>query len=380
MKRIEYIDRARAIGMFLVYYGHFVQKLIPGSGNPAFDQWKLIYSFHMPLFFFLAGIFWKPNPLFGEVFKEKLKTRIVPWVTFSLILIPLWLWLDPEKFRERALTASYLVGNPKLNIVTWFLVCLFVVELLAALLAKYFKLGIFRIALYSILFFLVGYYGFVRNGATVNDLIGLRPDIWYIDDAFIAILFYFAGYLLKDVLVKFDGRIGWFISLPLALVMGHALLQTYDLNQEDKFWGVLMISSKYGNPYYFLLTAFIGIFFILALSRSIGLNLSPLNFVGQNTILFLGLNGLGQHFIDRIVVEGLNLSVKSHLEVFLYSAGYVVTMMLLLTPIVIGLRKWFPELVGLPWMPSSLLPPINEWHKRSVGRPISALLKKHVIN
>jgi len=380
MNRINYLDRVRAIGMFLVYYGHFVQKLIAGSGNSAFDQWKLVYSFHMPLFFFLAGIFWKPTPAFIEVFREKLRTRILPWITFTVVLIPLWLWLDPAKFWERLLSASYLVGNPKLNIVTWFLICLFSVELLAALLAKYFRLGLFRIILYSAAFFVVGYYGFVRNNATVTGLIGFRPDIWYIDDAFIAIVFYFAGYLLKDVLFRADGRAGWFASILVMAIAGYIVLQTYDLNVDEKFWGVMMISSKYGKPLYFLLTAFAGIFFSLALGRALGFDLPPLNFVGRNTIIFLGLNGLCQHFIDRMVIDALNLGVKTHLEIFLYSSSYVIVMMLLFTPVVIGLRKWFPQLVGVAWTPSSLLPPIEEWPERGVGLAIRKTLKKYVIN
>ena len=50
--RIEYLDIAKGIGMILVYIGHC---RIPGD-NPLF-QW--IYSFHMPLFFFISGLLFK---------------------------------------------------------------------------------------------------------------------------------------------------------------------------------------------------------------------------------------------------------------------------------------------------------------------------------
>jgi len=58
MKRIDYLDTAKAIGMYLVYYGHFIEKLYYAGSIAAFSELKLIYSFHIPLFFFLAGIFW----------------------------------------------------------------------------------------------------------------------------------------------------------------------------------------------------------------------------------------------------------------------------------------------------------------------------------
>jgi len=381
MKRIEYLDRARAFGMFLVYYGHFVQKLIQsGGGNLAAVQWRLIYSFHMPLFFFLAGIFWRPNPDFLFVLKDKLKTRIVPWIVFSLLLVPFWLAFDRSKMLERLLAGSYLVGNPKLNIVTWFLVCLFVVELLATLTAKLFKFDAFRIVIYAAGFFLVGYYAFIRNPSSVLELVGVSPDIWYIDDAFMAIPFYFAGYLLRNILKLFDVRSGWLVGTAVMLLAGDGGWATFNLNVEDKFWGVLMISSKYGNPWYFLLTAFLGIFFTLGFSRFIGVNFAPVRFVGQNTIIFLGLNGLCQHFLDRWIIDLFHFELDTHLGIFLYSTVYVVLIMLLFSPVVIALRKWTPELIGLEWSSTSLLPPMSEWHQHGIGRMISSFFKKFIIN
>ncbi len=45
MKRIEWVDIARGIGIILVILGHI------GIGKVG----KFIYSFHIPLFFFLSG-------------------------------------------------------------------------------------------------------------------------------------------------------------------------------------------------------------------------------------------------------------------------------------------------------------------------------------
>jgi len=281
---------------------------------------------------------------------------------------------------ERLLSGSYLIGNPKLNIVTWFLVCLFVVELLATLAAKFFKFDPIRIVVYAAGFFLVGYYGFIKNPSTVSELTGINPEIWYIDDAFMAIPFYFAGYLLSGPLKSLETRAGWFLGTVVMLLAGYGVWATFNLNVEDNFFGVLMISSKYGNPWYFLLTAFLGIFFILGLGRFIGMNLSPVQFVGQNTILFLGLNGIGQHFVDRWVIDLLHFELNSHFEVFLYSSVYVILIMLLSAPFVIALRKWIPELVGLKWSSTSLLPPMSEWSQRGIGRMTTSLFKKIIVN
>ena len=51
-KRIEYLDIARGIGIFLVVLGHCYSL-------PEW-MWHLIYSVHMPLFFVLSGYVFKP--------------------------------------------------------------------------------------------------------------------------------------------------------------------------------------------------------------------------------------------------------------------------------------------------------------------------------
>ena len=45
-KRINWIDQAKGIGILLVVIGHM---------NIPQDLSKIIFSFHMPLFFFISG-------------------------------------------------------------------------------------------------------------------------------------------------------------------------------------------------------------------------------------------------------------------------------------------------------------------------------------
>jgi fucose 4-O-acetylase-like acetyltransferase len=359
MKRIDYLDRARAIGIFLVYYGHFITGLVPSPSGLAATQWRLIYSFHVPLFFFLAGIFWKPNPLLAEVFLDKLKTRILPVVSFSLLLVPFWFVFAPARLlRLLAFSGLYLQGLPLLNLVTWFLICLFSVELLAALTARFLTMTPPRIILYSLIYFMIGFYALINGLSTTNGFAAVLPKLLQFENACIAIVFFFVGYLLKKPLILMGEPTGWIISLPILFASGYILLKTFDLNQSAG-QVVLMIASKYGDPILFLITAFAGIFFILALSRLLVWNKLYINFVGQNTLIYLGLNGLGFHFLDSYVIQILPINLKSHLEVFLYTSTYVVIIMLIFVPVVMALRRWLPELVGMPWSTTSVLPLIG---------------------
>ena len=79
MNRVGYLDQAKAWGMFLVYYGHFLEVLLRADATAAFSQWKLIYTFHMPFFFFLTGVFWKPGG--ARMTTEPRRLRLQRWST-----------------------------------------------------------------------------------------------------------------------------------------------------------------------------------------------------------------------------------------------------------------------------------------------------------
>ncbi|MCQ2513391.1 MAG: acyltransferase family protein, partial [Lachnospiraceae bacterium] len=58
-KRIEYIDAIKGFAAICVIIGHvcdgYVQSGLFGNGRFLFVLFKLIYSFHMALFFILSG-------------------------------------------------------------------------------------------------------------------------------------------------------------------------------------------------------------------------------------------------------------------------------------------------------------------------------------
>lgn len=63
IKRIDWIDVAKGVGIFLMVMGHT-------SMPDAVNRW--IYSFHMPLFFLLSGLVFNPGkyPNGGVSFTE----------------------------------------------------------------------------------------------------------------------------------------------------------------------------------------------------------------------------------------------------------------------------------------------------------------------
>lgn len=58
--RIGWIDLAKGVGIILVVFGHVIVGM-RAAGLGSENTWmvlaqKVVYSFHMPLFFFLAGL------------------------------------------------------------------------------------------------------------------------------------------------------------------------------------------------------------------------------------------------------------------------------------------------------------------------------------
>ena len=79
-KRIEYIDIARGIGILLVVLAH------NDFGYVSAFAYKVIYSFHMPLFFFLSGYFLNVSMPFLDFIKKRFNSLLKPYF-FTIFLI-----------------------------------------------------------------------------------------------------------------------------------------------------------------------------------------------------------------------------------------------------------------------------------------------------
>jgi fucose 4-O-acetylase-like acetyltransferase len=137
--RSNIVDIVKGLAIILVVYGHTAQGLIHRAwwtGPEAAFSETFIYSFHMPAFFFVAGLFVTGSiaKRGGQAFVvDKLKTILYPYVLFTLIN-PL---IEPligrfksstVPFQWRAFFESLLDGDS-----SWFLFVLFFSLMLALL-------------------------------------------------------------------------------------------------------------------------------------------------------------------------------------------------------------------------------------------------------
>src|SRR5687767_4607121 len=90
-RRIDWVDYAKGIGIVLVVFGHVWGGLrqasvyIPPATFHFVDSF--IYSFHMPLFFFLSGLFIERSASreTSTFITTKLRTIVYPYVLWSIL-------------------------------------------------------------------------------------------------------------------------------------------------------------------------------------------------------------------------------------------------------------------------------------------------------
>jgi len=80
--RMPYVDAAKAVGILLVIVGHCGNlEAVPYLG-------KAIYTFHMPLFFVISGMFVK-RLAFGDAVKKHAKAYLWPYAV-TCVLVSVW--------------------------------------------------------------------------------------------------------------------------------------------------------------------------------------------------------------------------------------------------------------------------------------------------
>lgn len=124
-ERIIYIDRLKGFGIFLVVLGHLIQNnVIDGTSNIIFN---IIYSFHMPFFFFLSGyVAYKTTKIdsfktIPSYIKNKGIALLIPMLSWPLIHKYFFTYSDDYDFNSIGNILMSEIANPGL----WFLKMLF---------------------------------------------------------------------------------------------------------------------------------------------------------------------------------------------------------------------------------------------------------------
>jgi fucose 4-O-acetylase-like acetyltransferase len=144
--RFGWIDYAKGIAIILVVYRHVGFGL--KSNGAAVQQWILdlndmFYSFRMPLFFILSGLFFGKSIAkrgTGGFVLAKVNTLLYPYILWSILQITLQMVFHEVAHAQRGI-GDYLniIIQPRANNQLWYLFALFNVTILYLLLSRLFK-------------------------------------------------------------------------------------------------------------------------------------------------------------------------------------------------------------------------------------------------
>ena len=130
-KRIAYLDVAKGIGILLVVLAHnYVRISVPELG-------KFIFSFHMPFFFMLSGMLFRPDYPLLVLFKRRFTTLMRPYIAAIVLLYSVYFFYTDIKWMtllRRLVRSLYASGNYIEWAQLWFLPHLFLLNVFAGVL------------------------------------------------------------------------------------------------------------------------------------------------------------------------------------------------------------------------------------------------------
>ena len=130
-RRIDWIDSAKGIGIILVVFSHLAFRDTQYSVD-------VVFSFHMPLFFFLSGIVFSNKDSFKIFLLKRIRSLYIPFLVFltidyfiyfifnydSLLITDFLITLVKQCIGYDLISDAYLFNGP-----IWFLCALFFSEL-----------------------------------------------------------------------------------------------------------------------------------------------------------------------------------------------------------------------------------------------------------
>ncbi|MBQ7669389.1 MAG: acyltransferase family protein [Clostridia bacterium] len=303
-KKIETVDVAKGLGILLVVFAHICLK------EPVLT---VIYSFHIPLFFILAGMMYNSEKYtsFKALLKSKIKSLGVPYLIFCLIgvlyavAVTLAECVIHEKTVSDLWTLLYrclysIVWAPYskryfgfFNVPMWFVPCLLLVFILYYFVRKFIK-NKWLLAGVAVL---ITFVGWLSESSLIPVDFSFLP--WNFSSACFAFGFFALGNLaypfLKEILFSMQLNAKRRIALTVAFFLSAALMIPLALLN-----GKVSIGSReLGNGLLLYATGILGTAAILFISKAIG-KCRFLEFFGRNSFKVMGI-----HYVIYSVLFGL---------------------------------------------------------------------------
>ncbi|MCM1517734.1 MAG: acyltransferase [Pseudoflavonifractor sp.] len=271
-KRLEFVDLAKGISIIVIVLMHCRCELVGGAFLTQF--------LGLPMYFVLAGMFFKDYGGYLVSVENKINKLIVPFLFFYLVG-DLMYW---SAYKLGLLSVSLvetpfigiLLGESPENIPIWFLAALFDIYVVFLVVYRLFPTVLYRVLAltgFSILGLVVAY-----------ERIALP---FYLSQALFALPFFCYGYLLRRSRIIESGVWNRCVMILLILLP----FAVYIPLRYDE--GMIFADFYYyGNPLMLHIYAMIIVLGVLSVCRMIGSRLRLISYVGRFSLIILGVHWL----------------------------------------------------------------------------------------
>ncbi|MEM6160942.1 acyltransferase family protein [Erwinia sp. P6884] len=305
--RIEWIDNLKFIGMFYIYLGHL--------GAVGDKLYPFVFSFHVPLFFFMSGLFYNRSSDLAAGLQKIIKSFIkiiIPYAVFSVIGIAVYAlkWnLPPERLHDMLIKAAMGIRNQVPITSLWFLPCLFMVIV-------YYTVAnvLIKNAFYIFIISLVAYC------LTPVWATKMPSMIFNVDSALHYLSYFSFGVLVsnkvkKEWSVAYEGKMRGLITFIVMLSFAY-FAYSYQYGTFSKFKGVQSPELRY--LIYFFVTCFM---FLPSIALAYFINIKAIRDLGRNSLVLCGTEQILKVMVPTILLAfGVKLQLKDPLQAVLYTS------------------------------------------------------------
>lgn len=273
-QRSDYLDVLKGITILLVVIGHCIQY---GSGNEfSMDCWeqstvfKIIYSFHMPLFSIISGYLLKfsfDRHSLKKVCLSKIKSCVVPQITVGTILILIKCVQERHIPRIVVMIVTYLETY-------WFLSGILICTIVVLIVRKYLNDNLFAYL-------------------TIIVLSVFVPDDLFMYMYKFILPFFVAGYLVNKKDIKLSKKQVLLLSL-LCFTAYMIMMQSWNFNSyiyssKHCIWGK-NLKLQLTVDFYRTIVGFLGSVWVMG---AIYLIYDKIWVKTKNTLVYIGRNSIG---------------------------------------------------------------------------------------
>lgn len=307
-ERIRYMDILKGLAIIMVVMGHCDAK-----GG------KLIYLFHMPLFFFISGYFYNEKYSPKILIKKRIKSLYLPFIKYEIIFLVfhnIFYKLNLYNLQSSSPVSKYSLNDILINLIHiglfdgtemllspfWFLACLFIVTIIFCMILNItnkLKLKEIVTALIVIILLMLGE---LLTKMNINIVVSpFCKEIFNV--SLVALFFFYIGFIYKKCELKIA------ISSKIAFIAFIILCISAKMN-----FKVDMRINYYSNFLVFVVDAILGIYFMLTLIKKLDklkFEFIFLKYAGKNTITIMALQLICFKIISIIQVKLYNLPINS---------------------------------------------------------------------